>query len=154
MVTLPGEVEKLVPIIATLAPTTAADGERLEMLGGGVTVKVTPVLDCPATVTTTGPVVAVPGTTAFIEVELQVEMVALSPLNVTLPCTLPKLLPSILTCEPTAPELGVREEILGGGAARGNVICESKLPFRVPSMSISPLKLVDEVPVRFTPVQR
>src|SRR5262249_15594477 len=35
------------------------------------------------------------------------------PLNVTLPCELPKLAPEIVTCVPIAPEVGLRLVILG-----------------------------------------
>ena len=50
---------------------------------GADTVKLSPLLDCPPTVTTTFPVVAPPGTGATILVALQLVGVAVVPLNVT-----------------------------------------------------------------------
>src|ERR687895_611342 len=80
-----------------------------------VTVKVTPLLPTPPTVTTTGPVVAPLGTGAVIEVALQLLGVAAVPLNVTVlvPCGLPKLDPVIVTDVPTAPEVGFKLLITG-----------------------------------------
>jgi hypothetical protein len=75
---------KLVPVIVTEAPTGPEVGERLVIEGVGVTVKAEPLLATPATVTTTLPVVAPAGTTATIDVALQVVIVlAVVPLNVT-----------------------------------------------------------------------
>ena len=55
------------------------------MLGGGITLKVNPLLGCPPTVTTTLPMpgVAPTGTVALIEVSLQLLTVARVPLTVT-----------------------------------------------------------------------
>ncbi len=82
----------------------------------GVTVKVTPLLDVPFTVTTTGPVVASAGTGATMLVALQVVGAAAVPLNWTVlaPCDAPKLLPAIVTDVPTAPDVGLTLVILGG----------------------------------------
>jgi predicted Kef-type K+ transport protein len=68
-------------------------------------------------VTTTLPVVAPVGTTAVILVALQFVIVAVVPLNCTLPlpCEAPKFDPAITTDEPTAPEFGVMLLILGAG---------------------------------------
>jgi hypothetical protein len=88
------------------------------MLGAAVTVNVTPALATPpAAVTTTFPVVAPVGTAATIWAALQLVMVALVPLNVTLPlpCVGPKLEPAITIEEPIAPVFGVRELMLAGG---------------------------------------
>ena len=83
-VTLPWVELKFVPVIVTDAPTAPAIGDRLVMLGVGKTVKDTPLLDDPLTVTTTLPVVAPVGTTATIDVVLQLVMlVAVVPLNFT-----------------------------------------------------------------------
>ena len=57
-------------------------GFKLVMLGGVATVKVTPLLGTPATVTTTGPEVAPVGTVEMIFVGLQLVGVAPTPLNV------------------------------------------------------------------------
>ena len=62
-VLVPWDAPKFAPAIVTEVPIAPADGLRLVMLGGGgVTVKLTPLLAIPATVTTTFPVVAPAGT--------------------------------------------------------------------------------------------
>jgi hypothetical protein len=75
-----------------------------------VTVKLTPLLATPPTVTITFPAVAPFGTGATIVVELQLVGVATVPLNVTVlvPCVEPKFAPAIVTEVPTGPEFGVR----------------------------------------------
>ena len=78
------------------------------MAGVGKTVNAKPALATPLTVTTTLPVVAPVGTTTVIDVALQLVIeVAATPLKVTVldPCVAPKLLPVIVTEEPTDPEL-------------------------------------------------
>src|SRR4029453_10928903 len=55
---------KFAPLIATASPTAADVGFSEVMLGGVITVKTTPLLVCPPTVTTTAPLVAAAGTTA------------------------------------------------------------------------------------------
>ena len=68
----------------TEAPTSPDVGLRLVMLGGGtVTVKVTPLLAVPPTVTTTLPVIAPVGTGTAMLVALQLVGVATVPLKVT-----------------------------------------------------------------------
>ena len=64
--------------------TVAVDGATLTEIGA-VTVKPTPLLATPPTVTTTFPVVAPLGTVVVILVALQVPTVAAVPLNVTEP---------------------------------------------------------------------
>lgn len=90
-------------------------------------------------------------------VAVQFETEAAVPLNVTVlvPWVEPKLLPAITTEEPTAPIVGVRVLIVGGGTGSWTVICESVLPLRVPSTLSPPLKLLEpEVWVRSIPTQR
>jgi len=70
-------------VIVTEVPATPEVGDKLLMLGGGITVNDTPLLACPFTVTTTLPVVAPAGTGATIEVALQLVGVAVVPLNLT-----------------------------------------------------------------------
>ena len=85
------------------------------MLGVGSTVKVTPLLAFPPTVTTTLPFVAPVGTTATIEVLVQlVIVVAAVPLNFTVfePCE-PKFRPVMVTEAPIAAELGDTLLMLG-----------------------------------------
>jgi hypothetical protein len=73
-----------VPVIVTEVPTRAAVGDKLAILGATTTVKVTPVLVTPETVTTTLPVVAPVGTFATMLVAVHVVMVvAVVPLNLT-----------------------------------------------------------------------
>ena len=104
-------------------PATAFAGGllRLSTTRSGVevveTVKVTPLLGVPLTVTTTGPVVAVSGTTAMMDVSLQLVMFATAPLKVTklVPWTDPKLDPLIVTDVPTLPKFGEMLVMLGGG---------------------------------------
>src|SRR5205814_317674 len=91
-------------------------GLRLVMLGAGtVTVKLTPLLATPPTVTTTFPVVAPLGTGATILVALQLVGVAAVPLNFTVlvPCVVPKFAPVIVTDAPTNPEVGLKFVMLG-----------------------------------------
>ena len=78
--------------------------------------KVTPLLACVPTVTTTLPVTAPVGTVTTMLVALQVVTPAAFVPNVTVlvPCVDPKLLPVIVTDVPTAPEVGFRLAILGG----------------------------------------
>jgi hypothetical protein len=86
------------------------------MLGVGSTVKLTPLLAFPPTVTTTFPVVAPVGTVATIEVRPQLDIVvAVVPLNFTVlePCVEPKFSPVIVTDATTAPEVGDRLLMLG-----------------------------------------
>ena len=72
---------KVVPVIVTDAPTAPAAGFTVVI--AGVTVKPTPLLVWPPTVTTTLPVVAAPGTGTTMLVALQLVGVAAVPLNVT-----------------------------------------------------------------------
>ena len=81
-VLVPCVAPKLTPVIVTDVPRTPDVGLRLVMLGGGtVTVKLTPLLATPPTVTTTFPVVAPLGTGATMLVAAQLVGVAAMPLN-------------------------------------------------------------------------
>src|SRR6266849_5150278 len=81
----------------------------------GATVKLTPLLATPPTVTTTFPVVAPAGTGATMLVALQLDGVANVPLNVTVlvPWVVPKFVPVIVTDVPTVPDVGFRFVMLG-----------------------------------------
>src|SRR5271169_3150395 len=116
-VLVPCAAPKLVPLMVTEVPTIPDVGARLVMAGGGVTVKLTPLLAWPLTVTTTFPVVAPVGTGATMLVALQLVGVAAVPLNVTVlvPCVAPKLVPVIVTAVPTIPDVGARLVMVGGG---------------------------------------
>jgi hypothetical protein len=110
-VTVP-DVPKFVPVIVTCVPTAPEVGDTLVMVGVGDTVKFTPLLATPPTVTTTFPVVAPAGTDVTMLVALQLVVAATVPLNFTVP-DVPKFIPVIVTCVPAAPEVGDRLVIVG-----------------------------------------
>src|SRR5882762_8736812 len=93
------------------------------------TVKLTPLLGCALTVTTTLPVVAPVGTGAVMLVAPHAVGVAAVPLNVTvlLPWEAPKFAPAMETEVPTGPVAGLRLVMDGAGvlppAARKATIC-------------------------------
>jgi len=105
-VTVPVE-PKFVPVIVTDVPVAPEGGEILVILGVGKTVKLTPLLALPPTVTTTFPVVAPLGTGTEMLLMVQVVGVAVVPLNVTVPAE-PKFRPAIVTDLPKGPEVGDR----------------------------------------------
>jgi hypothetical protein len=109
-VLLPWLEPKFVPVTVTAAPTAPDVTDKLVMLGAGTTVKFTPLLATPETVTTTFPVVAPLGTVTLMLDEPQAVAVAVVPLNFTVlvPCVVPKPVPVIVTEAPTAPEVGDR----------------------------------------------
>lgn len=152
---VPGVDPKLEPAITTDEPTPPAVGVRLLITGN--TVKFALLLARPFTVTTTGPVVAPVGTVAVMLVALHAVVLAEVPLNVTVlvDFVAPKLVPAMTTEEPTAPVVGVRLVMVGGGTGSWTVICESVLLLSVPSTLSPPLKLLDpEVWVRSIPTHR
>jgi len=117
-VLVPCAAPKFAPMIVTGVPMTPDVGFRLVMLGDGiVTVKFTPLLAMPPTVTTTFPVVAPAGTFTPMLVALQPVGVAAIPLNVTVlvPCAAPKFAPMIVTGVPMTPDVGFRLVMLGDG---------------------------------------
>src|SRR2546430_15981779 len=102
-VLVPCVAPKFVPAIVTDVPMIPDVGLRLVMLGAGtVTVKLTPLLATPPTVTTTFPEVG----RASCRERVQISVVAVSlkkkPLNVTVlvPCVAPKFAPAIVTDAP------------------------------------------------------
>ena len=99
-VPLPCVDPKFAPVIVTAVPTGPEVFDKLVILGAGTTVKVTPLLATPPTVTTTFPVVAPLGTLAVIDPAAQLAMlVEAVPLNVIVldPWGEPKPVPVILT---------------------------------------------------------
>src|SRR5713101_8801402 len=122
----PCESRKYDPVIVTLCPTDAALGFNVVMPGDGVTVKVTPLLAVPPTVTVTGPVVAVVGTGASIAVAVQPVGAVATPLNLTAlkPCVAPKLVPTVWTDVFLGPRFGVTLVTLAG-CGRGATTVES-----------------------------
>jgi hypothetical protein len=107
------------PVVVTLklpaAPTVNVVLFALVIVGAVVTVKATPLLATPPTVTTTAPVVAPLGTGTVMLVALQPVGEPATPLNVTVlvPCVDPKFVPVIVTTVPTVPEVGHRLVIAG-----------------------------------------
>src|SRR5260370_36450986 len=95
---------KFVPVMVTAVPTTPEVGFRLVMFGAGVlTVKVTPLLAIPLTVTTTLPVVAPLGTATAMLVAFQFAGVPLVPVNMPVlgPWVQPVFVPVIVLALPT-----------------------------------------------------
>ena len=110
------------PAIVTAAPTAPEAGDRLVTLGGGITVNGNPMLVNPFAVTTTGPVVAPLGTSAQMDVSVQLLIVAATPLKVAEPWVSPKLIPVIVISVPTPAEAGERLVMPGrGGVVTVNV---------------------------------
>jgi hypothetical protein len=119
-VLVPCVAPKFVPVIVTDAPTAPEVGVSVLIIGvGGTTVKLTPLLATPDTVTTTFPVVAPLGTGTEMLVELQLVGVAAVPLNVTVlaPCVEPNAVPAMVTAAPIGPEVGDRLVMLGACAS-------------------------------------
>src|SRR3989454_627567 len=117
---VPCVAPKFAPAIVTEVPTNPDVGFKLVMLGAGtVTVKLTPLLATPPTVTTTFPVVAPAGTGTTMLVALQLVGAAAIPLNVTVlvPCVAPKFAPAIVTEVPTNPDVGFKLVMLGASTA-------------------------------------
>jgi len=137
---VPCVAPKFDPLIVTELPTNPAVGFRFVMLGAGtVTVKLTPLLATPPTVTTTFPVVAPAGTAATMLVALQLVGVAVIPLNFTVlvPCVAPKFAPLIVTDAPTYPEFGLRLVMLGAGTALLTLTATPALVAEFPEVSVA-----------------
>src|SRR5438876_138209 len=115
-VLVPCVAPKPLPAIVTAVATGPLVGDRLVIVGGTVTVKATPLLASPPTVTTTLPVVAPAGTGTAMLVADQVVGVAAMPLNVTVlvPLVAPKPVPAIVTAVATGPLVGDRLVMVGG----------------------------------------
>jgi hypothetical protein len=127
---VPWEAPKLVPAMVTAFPTGPDVGFKLVMLGGALTVKFTPLLGMPATVTTMLPVIAPAGTGTAMLVALQLVGVAAVPLNMTVlvPCVAPRFAPAIVTAAPTGPEAGFKLLMLGGTATVNATPLLARLP--------------------------
>jgi len=118
-VAVPCAAPKAEPVIVTCDPTIPEPGVNEVSDGAPITVNCNPLLGPPVVVvTTTFPVAAPLGTTATIDVAVQLTMVvATAPLKVTvlLPELAPKLAPEIVTGVPTGPFTGDSPVIDGGG---------------------------------------
>src|SRR5262249_359011 len=118
-VLVPCVAPKFVPVMVTDVPTAPEVGVSVLIIGvGGTTVKLTPLLATPDTVTTTFPVVAPLGTVTAMLVELQLVGAAAVPLNVTVLvlCVIPNAVPVMVTAAPIGPEVGDKLEMLGACA--------------------------------------
>jgi hypothetical protein len=114
-VLVPCIAPKFVPEIVTEAPTVPKFGLTLVIIGP-MTVKTTPLLATPPTVTTTLPVVAPAGTDTTMAVALQLVGVAGPPplkVTVLVPWLAPKFVPVMVIEAPGTPELGVRLVMVG-----------------------------------------
>jgi len=87
------------------------------VVSGEVTVKGTPLLGTPGSVTTTFPVVAPLGTGTMMRVVVQLVGVPAIPWNETVPRAAPKFVPAIVTDVPTGPDVGLMLVMFGVGAA-------------------------------------
>jgi hypothetical protein len=77
-----GEAPKLVPNTVTVAPTAPLIGLKLVIVGEGSTIKLVVLSRVrPLTVTEIGPLVAPAGTVVVIDVVVELDTVALAPLN-------------------------------------------------------------------------
>src|SRR5437667_11836682 len=106
------------------------------LLGAEPTVKFTPLLATPPTVTTTLPVVAPLGTDATMLVALQLVVLAVVPLKVTVP-VVPKFVPVMVTAVPTGPEVGFKLVMAGADALP--VLLARLLPSAPPLTSALPV---------------
>jgi hypothetical protein len=117
---------KCVPVIDTLVPTGPLAGANDEIVGaaGGVVVTVKAIVLVPVpplVVTAIGPVAAPLGTVALIAVSEATEnVVAIIPLKVILLAPV-KPVPTIDTLVPTAPLVGMNDEIVGVGGGEVEV---------------------------------
>jgi hypothetical protein len=131
----PCDDPKLTPVIVTGVPEGPAFGLKFMMLGAEPvpTVKFTPLLATPPTVTTTFPVVAPLGTATVMLVALQLDGDPGVPLNVTVlvPWLAPKFVPVIVMDVPTAPEFWLSPEIVGPAEVTVKVTPLLATPFTV-----------------------
>ncbi len=106
---------KLVPVIVTSVPGPPEVGFRFAMLGVDSTVKLTPLLTTPPTMTTTSPFVAAAGTGTTMLASFQLAGLAVTPLNVTVlpPCVGWKPAPWIVTAAPIGAAAGDKNSIVG-----------------------------------------
>src|SRR5229473_1355328 len=139
-VMVPCVAPKFAPLIVTDVPTAPVVGFKLPMLGAvAATVKLTPLLATPPTVTTTFPLVAPAGTGATMLVAPQLVGVAAVPLNVTVlvPCVAPKFAPLIVTDVPTTPDVGFRPVMLAAGTALFTLTATNALVVAIPDVSVA-----------------
>ena len=107
---------KFVPVSVITAPATPPEGVNEDTVGGATTGKFEELVPVPPTVVTEiGPVIAPAGTVAVIWVaEFTVKLVAFVVLNLTTVAPV-KSLPDNTTVDPIPSDVGVKDEIVGGG---------------------------------------
>jgi hypothetical protein len=104
---------KFDPLIVTCVPTAPLGGEKPVMVGGGMNVKLAPLVATPAgVVTESGPLVAPFGTVAMIFMPLNLK-VALVPLKVTRVAPF-RFVPLMVTAVPIPPIVGEKLVMVGG----------------------------------------
>jgi hypothetical protein len=125
----PCVVPKAVPVSAIALPVDPDGGETLESVG--TTEKFQPLLGAPATVTTTGPVLAPAGTVVVMLLGPQFVGVASTPLKVIVlvPWGFPKLDPPIVTEVPSEPEPGDKLVIAGEVTVKEQVPTWHRFPW-------------------------
>lgn len=122
-VLVPCVAPKFVPVMVTEVPTAPDAGLKLLMNGlGEGTVKITWLLPTPCTVThkRSFPIAAPAGTGTVMLVSLQVLAAPFIPAKETMlvPWVAPKNVPVMVTTVPAGPEVGLKEEMLGGFGAK------------------------------------
>jgi hypothetical protein len=144
-VLVPWDAPKFAPLMVTGVPTGPEPGTKLVMLGGTRTLKATPLLGAPPTVTTTLPLVAPLGTGTTMLVLLQLVEAAETPLNVIVlvPCEAPKFAPEIVTGVPTGPEVGLRLAMLGAATPAAGLKAASRAAQLLEGFSVA---LAEAVP--------
>src|SRR3989442_3887072 len=106
---------KFVPVIVTLAPAGPLVGEKLVIVGGGMTVKLLALIAVPPDVVTLiGPVVAPLGRVVTFEVHTFTVQLPPPPLFLT-DVTPVKFVPLIVTLAPTGQLVGEKLLIVRGG---------------------------------------
>lgn len=111
---------KLLPVMVTAVFEAPDVGFKVVMAGGGMTVKVNPLLVPLLVVTTTGPLVAPLGMKATMLPSLQLVTPRPAPLSIRVlpPCPGPKFFPDIVTDVPNSPDVGLRPVMTGAGKAK------------------------------------
>ena len=115
------------PLIVICVFTAPLAGETPLIAGGGITVKLVE-FDATPCVTITGPVVAPEGIGTTICVLFQLAGVALVPLKLIRPATVPKFVPATVTEEPTRAESGEILLMLGAGTVKLTPLLTVPLP--------------------------
>lgn len=161
----PCDAPKPAPVIVTDVVTGPDVGDRLEITGGGRTVKFRPLLFVLATETTRFPVVAPDGTVTEMLEAPQLDTGATVPLKLTvlLPCVAPKPVPVSVTGAPTGPELELKP-VTTSGTVKFTALLVKLEPFVTVTFPVEApagthalmlvslqLLMVAEIPLKTTP---